>query len=146
MKYIKMFESYKIKLLLNELDEKISELGIKKTDYAIFGSAPLSIRGLFDPTDLDVLIRKDKYPFDKNPIVIGNLEFSYDWPDIDNIDELIDTSEIIEGHPFVKIEYVIKYKNTMDRYKDKQHLILYYAKKLSNVDELKNKKSYDKKL
>lgn len=122
MKYIKLFESYKMKSFLNELDERIKELGLSKYDYAIFGSGPLAIRNIIEPNDLDVLIKKDKYPFKKEPKIIGNIEFSYSWPDIDNINKLIEDSEIIEGHPFVKLEYVKKYKNKMGRIKDKLHL------------------------
>lgn len=122
MKYMKLFESYKMNIFLNELDNKIKELELNKKDYAIFGSGPLAIRDIVEPNDLDVLIKKDKYPFKENPKIIGNIEFSFNWPNIDNINKLINDSEIIQGHPFVKLEYVKIYKNKMNRYKDKLHL------------------------
>lgn len=122
MKYLRLFESYRIKNLLNELDNIIDELGLSKDDYAIFGSGPLSIRNIIESNDLDIIIKKNKYPFKENPKKLGNIEFSYNWPDIKDINILIDNSEIIENHPFVKMEYVKMYKNKMNRFKDKIHL------------------------
>jgi len=99
MKHLKLFEHYKLSIFLDELDS----FGLDKKDYAIFGSGPLAARGLIDPSDLDVIIRPSKYEYNESPIVIGNIEFSDTWPNFDNIDELIDESEMIDGYPYVKL-------------------------------------------
>ena len=122
MKYLKLFESYKMIHFLKELDGIVKELGLDKTDYAIFGSGPLAIREIIEPTDLDIIVKKDKYPFDQNPKIIGNIEFTYDWPYVDDVNLLINDSEIINGHPFVSLEYVKIYKSKLNRSKDRIHL------------------------
>jgi len=117
-----------MKSFLNELDSFDLDIG----DYAIFGSGPIAIRGLIKPHDLDIIIKKNKYIWYESPIKIGNIEFSYNWPGFENINELIDTAEIIDGHPYVRLEYVEKYKNYMHREKDKQHMSNLASKMLIN--------------
>jgi len=113
---MKHVSRYKIFKLLKELDK----FKINKSDYAIFGSGPLAIRGLVTPNDLDVIVRPQKYPFDDSPIVIGNIEFSMDFPGVtqDEVNYIIDNSEIINGYPFVRLEYVKRYKEILKRKKD----------------------------
>ena len=41
-----------------------------------------------------------------------------------DVDELIDTAEVISGLPFVKLDYVIDYKRIAARPKDLAHLEL----------------------
>lgn len=137
MKYLRLFEN-KLETFLEELDS----FGLDKKDYAIFGSGPLAVRGIINnPTDLDVIVREDVYKWDISPIVIGNIEFSCDWPGFEErIDELIDTSEMIDGYPYVKLKYVEEYKNSMHRKKDDQHLIYLYSKRLTDyIDGLEKK-------
>ena len=37
-------------------------------------------------------------------------------------DSLIDTAEVIDGLPFVRLEHVVAYKRIIDRPKDREHL------------------------
>lgn len=129
MKYLKEYKLFenKLDILLDELDT----FNLDKNDYAIFGSGPLAVRNLVDPHDLDVIIRPSKYKYDKSPIVIGNMEFSYTWPGVDNIEKLIDESEMIDGYPYVRIKYVEEYKNRMYRDKDIEHLDIVKRNKLN---------------
>lgn len=108
-------------------------------DYAIFGSGPLIIRGIIEATnDLDVLGRNEAWqrarglgklvvlPEDGAEIVScfdGAVTIGTSWlyGEFD-IDELIDTAEIIDGLPFVRLEYVVMYKKIAARPKDLRHL------------------------
>lgn len=123
MSKIKMFEDFKnnkIHQYLKELDK----FGLNIGEYAIFGSGPLAIRGYIEPSDLDVIVKKEFYKFEKSPIVIGNIEFTHKWPGFDSseIDSLIDNAEIIGGYPFVRLKNVKRYKKYMNREKDRKHL------------------------
>ena len=40
------------------------------------------------------------------------------------MDHLIDTAEVIDGLPFVRLEHVVAYKRIADRPKDREHLRL----------------------
>lgn len=60
-------------------------------------------------------------PFGPEPIARfwGLLEVSCGWISRDwDIDELIDTAEYIDGLPFVRLEYVLRYKLALNREKD----------------------------
>jgi len=145
MKHIKKFKN-KIKNLYYEIPLEIKPSKLMKSflneldsfnldirDYAIFGSGPIAIRGIIKPHDLDIIIKKDKYIWYESPIKIGNIEFSYDWPGFKNrINELIDTAEIIDGHPYVRLEYVEEYKKYINREKDSQHMTNLASKMLIN--------------
>ena len=39
-----------------------------------------------------------------------------------DVDHLIDTAEVIDGLPFVRLEHVVAYKRIADRPKDREHL------------------------
>ena len=133
----------RMKSLLDELDT----FGLGDGDYAIFGSGPLAVRGVIEPSDLDVLIRESKYEYDESPKVIGNIEFSYNWPGFEGrIDELINSAEMIDGYPYVKLEYVEEYKNNMERTKDDQHIMDLAAKMLAKyINDMKEKDKKNKK-
>ncbi len=111
--------------------EELKKLNLPKGKYAIFGSGPLAIRGLRDVRDLDVIVKDDayeklcaKYPRHiktepVNCIQIGNLEIGNKWLNNSNqIDEMIETADIIYGFPFVKLKYVLEWKKKMGRDKD----------------------------
>jgi hypothetical protein len=121
------------------LFEQIRRLRLPLGDYAIFGSAPLAIRGIIPAcSDLDILCRRKAWEIVRS---IGKAEFlpEYDvnvvsmcehaltfgtvWGIGDfDVDELIDTAEIISGLPFVQLEHVILYKKIRSSEKDVLHL------------------------
>ena len=50
---------------------------------------------------------------------IGNIEIYKDWPFLtDKIEEMIDSAEIIQGAPFVRLKYVLEWKRKSKRKKD----------------------------
>ena len=112
-------------------------------DYAVFGSGPLIIRGIIEATnDLDVITRGAAWErlcelgeaasfADGNPRIElfgGRLTFGTTWKyGTFDLDALIDTAEIIDGLPFVRLEHVIVYKQVANRPKDREHLHLLRA-------------------
>ncbi|MBI2629617.1 hypothetical protein HYW76_00790 [Candidatus Pacearchaeota archaeon] len=114
---------------------ELKKLNFPIADFAIFGSAPLSIRGIRESKDIDLIVRESlwkelskKYPVigeKKNKIEIGNIELWKDWlPWFDNSDKLIDDAEIIQRLPFIKLKYIIEWKKKYNREKDRQDLKL----------------------
>lgn len=125
------------------LDE-LNTFELNTNDYAIFGSGPLAIRGIVEPSDLDIIVKPSKYKYNENPITIGNIELAKAWPGIDDIEKLINDSEFINGHPYVKLKYVEKYKNYMLRSKDDEHMISLSSQLLIDyIDMMKKKDNHD---
>ena len=120
------------------LIQKFLSLGLPKEDYAIFGSGPLYAYGIIkNPRDLDVVARGEawkkalklgkpqKLPFGNKAINFfdGKIEIINAWaPGKWDIDELIDTADIIEGIRFVNLKTVLKWKKRMARPKDLKHI------------------------
>jgi len=119
--------------MLPYLDE-LKQLNLPSKQYAIFGSGPLAIRGIREARDLDILVKKDLWdslakiypPNEKgNGLMIGHVELFSKWEPFDvNVNELIDSAEMIEGLPFVRLEYVVEWKKHVGRDKDKKDLEL----------------------
>lgn len=118
--------------------EELKRLNLPRDKFSIFGSGPLAIRGLRESNDVDLIVKFDlfeklerKYQSKKiinngreiELIKIGYIEIYKDWsPRFDNIEKLIDDSEIIEGFPFVRLKYVLEWKIKYGRKKDKKIL------------------------
>lgn len=110
-------------------------------DYAVFGSGPLLVRGILaEAADLDVLCRGAAWDQAKAmgqrtvlsdlgvtvySIAGGKVTFGDRWA-IGSFDtnSLIDTAELIDGLPFVRLEHVVAYKQIANRPKDAAHLEL----------------------
>ena len=108
-------------------------------DYAVFGSGPLAVRKII-PTcnDLDVLCRRDTwaavnqigaaeflpaYGVTVISLFDGAITFGTKWGIGDfDVDELIDTAEVIEALPFVRLKHVVSYKTIRSSAKDLLHL------------------------
>lgn len=111
---------------LNEL----TPLKLPAGKFAIFGSGPMSIRGVRESYDLDIIVKQDlwdvlleQYPtsLHHNPtcLKIGNVEIYRDWLKLsDRINEMIDDAETIANFPFVKLIYVVEWKTQFGREKD----------------------------
>jgi len=115
-------------------------LDLPLCDYAVFGSGPLIVRGIIEGrNDLDLISRGRAW---EQALSVGELVSlpdgtkivscfsgavtigrSWAYGDFD-IDELIDTAEVIDGLPFVKLEHVVRYKEIAARPKDLAHLEL----------------------
>lgn len=122
-----------------DLFDRLRSVALPPGDFAVFGSGPLIVRGIIEATnDLDVISRGPAWEhalelgdlvyleehdvkvvsFDDGAITVGT-SWAYDEFDID---QLIDTAEIIDGLPFVRLEHVIRYKEAAARPKDLAHL------------------------
>ena len=118
----------------------------------VFGSGPLIVRGIIDAAnDLDVVCRGaaweracdvgemvtlvehdvDVVSFLDGAITVGR---SWAYGDVD-INELIDTAEIIDGLPFARLEHVARYKRIAGRPKDLEHLRLMDAASRTDISE-----------
>lgn len=124
----------------HQLFDELKRLSLPMGEYAIFGSGPLWVRGIRDSSDIDIITRGETWGWAKaNGQVVsketsglecaqfadGAIEIYRDWyPGIWNIDTLIETAEIIEGIPFVRLESVMEWKKKMGREKDIEDLAL----------------------
>ena len=127
---------------MHQLVYELVELALPMRDWALFGSGPLLMRGWIEEVgDLDIISRGQAWEkarmlgsplelIDGPPIYeIGEgITVGTSWAYGDfSIDELIDTSEIIDGIPSVRLEYVVAFKEIADRPKDREHLALISA-------------------
>jgi len=114
---------------------ELENLDLCPTDYAVFGSGPMFAHGLHEPSDLDVVARGKALSQakayaemfggqDGEAITFagGRIEIYADWqPGTWNVDELIDTAEIVDGVPFVALAHVLRWKRLLRRPKDLLH-------------------------
>lgn len=116
--------------LLKELDS----LNLPKDEYAIISSGVLAIHNIREANDLDIIVTDkvwDKlsqgHPVEHLPttdkISIGNIEILHNWSKemieaTAPLDEQIKTADIIDGHRFVKLDLVKKFKQKLGREKD----------------------------
>lgn len=124
-----------------ELFGMLRSLELPDGDYAVFGSGPLLVRGIIpEANDLDVVSRGAAWeralqvgkivrlPEEGTEIVscfggLVTIGCSWAYGEVD-IDDLIDTAELIDGQPFVRLEHVVAFKQIARRPKDMIHLRL----------------------
>jgi hypothetical protein len=124
---------------MNELLQSVAALHLPAGEFAIFGSGPLLVRGVIDAAnDIDIVCRRaawehakefgkqlhlDEYGVDVIAVDDGRITLGRSWAYGDfDIEELIETAEIIDELPFVRLEYVVAYKRIANRQKDVEHL------------------------
>ena len=124
----------------HDLFDRLRALNLPSGDFAVFGSGTLAIRGLIDdPADLDILCRGvvwqriseigELQQLEDGTFIAsldnGLLTFGRTWAigSVD-IDEMIDTAEVIDGLPFVRLEHVVDYKRLRQTDRDREHLAL----------------------
>ena len=104
--------------------DHLKSLNLPAEQFAIFGSGPMVIKGMHENNDIDVIVKNELWdalkkthkPILKNNkkteyIEIGEIEIFPNWkPWFDDVDELIDTADIIDGIRFVKLEHVLTWK------------------------------------
>ncbi len=110
----------------------VKELKLPMGKYALFGSAPLGIRGLKDCRDIDIIVTEDLWdeykqknwklrtrPHGSHYLWNKKIELWKDWqPGQWYIKQLIKEAEIINDLPFVRLERVLEYKKLLGRKKD----------------------------
>lgn len=116
--------------------QEIERLDLPQGEYAVFGSGPLAARGLREAHDADIIVKSglwqrltqaynDNLDAGRPPIILGNIEIWPHWFEMtDKIDEMIESAEIIQGLPFVRLDYVLDWKQAMGRDKDKRDVEL----------------------
>jgi len=115
-----------------DLFQRVKELKLPIGKYALFGSAPLGIRGLRDCHDIDIIVTKELWNECKGKnweIKVGpdgtqylwsdGIELWKDWkPGNWDIEQLVKEAEVIDGLPFVRLERVLEWKKLSGREKD----------------------------
>lgn len=121
------------------LFDRVKSLNLPVSDFAIFGSGPLIVRGIIPASnDLDIICRGhawetvkaigvleylSKYDVTVVTMCGARLTFGTKWAIGEfDIDELIDGAEEIDGLPFVRLEHVTNYKEISKRPKDLRHI------------------------
>ncbi|HYN97195.1 MAG TPA: hypothetical protein VES42_25430 [Pilimelia sp.] len=121
----------------NRIVMELLSLGLPTEDYAVFGSGPLLAHGLrSDVRDLDVLARGRAWeralrygtpripPSGNGRMVVlfdGRIEIFDEWVSADwNVDELIDSADIVDGIRFIPLATVLRWKKSVSRAKDRQ--------------------------
>jgi hypothetical protein len=117
-----------------ELFQRVKELNLPIGEYAIFGSGPMGIRNLREMHDIDLIVSdrifdeyskkqewkiKEIYGYRdwlKNDSL--EIEMGRDWDEGWDVEGMIREAEIIDGLPFVKLDYLIKWKKFSGREKD----------------------------
>ena len=115
--------------------DELKKLDLPKDEFAIYGTAPLAIRGLKGKIDdIDIVVKKRlwdelklKYPVNikdfenekREFIVIGNIEICYSMVAFTiNSEKVIDRADIINGYRFVNLEDTKFWKSYLSREKD----------------------------
>lgn len=123
------------KMSNENLFQKVKRLKLPAGEYALFGSAPMGIRGMRNCHDVDIIVTKklwERYSkkkdweliksSDKNKYSDGlrndSIELWKDWWLDYDVSELIKEAEIIDDLPFVGLEKVLEWKKFIARDKD----------------------------
>ncbi|MFH1631477.1 MAG: hypothetical protein ABIA47_00420 [bacterium] len=122
----------------NKIFDVIKALELPIKDFAIVSSGPMIVRNLIPCNhDIDILARGKAWEMVTKlgevtqaamrdhmvKLENGTIEIFDGWAPSDRSDdELIDSAEMIDGLPFVKLEYVLEYKKKLGRVKDLKHV------------------------
>jgi tRNA A-37 threonylcarbamoyl transferase component Bud32 len=131
---------------------KLKKLNLPVNEYAIFGSGPLSIRGIRESEDIDIIVKpklwdkltKTYVQQNEELIKIDSIEIYKNWfPQWGDINKLIDDADIFKGIRFVKLKHVLAWKKVYNREKDKKdmQLIKAFIKNSSSLTKSSAKKS-----
>mgnify|MGYP001812000873 FL=1 len=121
------------------LFDHLRNLQLPAGDYAVFGSGPLAARGIIPScNDLDVLCRGhawqmvralgtveylQQYEVEIVTMLDGAMTFGTRWGIGEfQAEDLIDSAELIDGLPFVRLEHVLAYKEIRASEKDRRHI------------------------
>ena len=123
--------------------DKLDALNVPKSDYVIYGSAPLVLRGLKGKNeDLDVLVKEDlwnklkvDYPNNINGdyIEINGVSFSHKSSEyFESMDNIMQKSDIIDGYHVMNLEETVKWKEKVgtEKHLEDASLIKSYLNKL----------------
>jgi hypothetical protein len=119
-----------------DIFEEVRLLGLPPGQFAITSSGPVGIRGMREINDADIIVAPDlymelvgKYGEEekggiKKVVISPSIEvfstgsFPHKFPGEPSVEEQIAEAEVIAGLPFVKLEYVVFFKQAWGRDKD----------------------------
>jgi hypothetical protein len=118
--------------------EEVKKLNFPFGNYAVIGGGVMEAHGIRNHGDVDIIVTREFFEKLKNDgwklvqgknniLKKGNYEVDADYrygkyqP---NQKELIKNAEIINDFPFIKLEELIKFKQALDRDKDKKDIEL----------------------
>ncbi|HLA23696.1 MAG TPA: hypothetical protein VJZ93_04140 [Candidatus Nanoarchaeia archaeon] len=117
-----------------EIINRVKALHFPKNSYVVFGAAPLTILGLRDTDDIDLLVSKElleklkekgwkeiKKGRKDKPLTYDVFEAHDNWNFSSynpTLDHLLKSAKILDGVPFASIEEVRKWKEASGRPKD----------------------------
>ncbi|MDD4531218.1 MAG: hypothetical protein PHH21_00745 [Candidatus Pacebacteria bacterium] len=117
-----------------ELLKRVKDLSLPLGEYAVFGSGPMGVRGLREMYDIDLIVSDrifDEYsnkPGWKIKEIYGyrdwlkndelEIEMGRDWHEGWDVEKMIKESDMIDGLPFVQLDYLIRWKKLSGREKD----------------------------
>ncbi|MDD4353290.1 MAG: hypothetical protein PHN56_02410 [Candidatus Nanoarchaeia archaeon] len=126
----------KISQKMQDLINELKKLNLPKDEFSVFGSGPIAVRGLKEPGDLDIIVTenlwnilKKKYELIKKQdyefLTVNGIDIFNKWTHPEyTINELIKTSDIIDGIRFVTLKTVLEWKKKRNLEKDKMDIIL----------------------
>tara|TARA_Y100000031_G_C8136777_1_gene345637 strand:+ start:430 stop:825 length:396 start_codon:yes stop_codon:yes gene_type:complete len=114
---------------MRELLDELRKLDLPEGSYAIFGSGPMVVRGLREAGDLDIVVKKKVWDQlaeefgvkdeQKGQIMANGIDIFWNWePWLHDPDLLINTAEMIDGFPYVRLEHLLEWKKAFGREKD----------------------------
>ena len=131
--------------------EELDALEFPKDEYVIVGSGPLGVRGIREIRDLDIVVSNklwkrlsEKYPIvdgdpgtkkmyiSKSIEILGGPSFISDGQ-TPTVEEMIKSAEVINGYPFMSLNYTIIFKLKRGRDKDLEDLVLLEEWMMSNI-------------
>lgn len=110
--------------------KELREMNLSTDEYVIFGSGPMAVRGIRPNNDIDVVVSGrvwESFGVCSNPRKIkkGHIEICRDWlPYFRDISVLLDNSETIGDFRYVKLPYVLQWKEKSKKPKDKKDAVL----------------------
>src|SRR3989338_2985449 len=109
-----------------EIIPKVKDLNLPVNSYIVFGSAPLTVAGIREAKDIDLLVTKEVFDeLKKNgwkelykstndkPIIYDVFEAHYNWdfsPYKPTLKHLLESALVVDGVPFASLDEVIKWK------------------------------------
>ena len=109
-----------------EIISKVKKLNLPENSYVVFGSCSLTIAGLRDANDIDLLVSKTIFEklkangwrqivksSSEKPLVWDVFEARDNWDFssyIPTLEQLITSATIVDGIPFASLEEVRKWK------------------------------------
>ena len=135
-------------VMFDQLIMDVKSINLPKGSYALFGSAPIIVRGLREAShDIDIVVKDSlwnqyakKTEWTKRPIRDDyyleweghNIELWRSWgPGHWDINKIIEDAELVDDLPFVRLETVLAWKKRNGRPKDLKdvQLIQFYLSK-----------------